>query len=437
MRCLFLFLGARMLPRICCSVAVLLALAVPAPEALGAELDPAHTYAVIAGVLKWEKNKLPGFSPRHRKDQELYDVLRARGVPEKNLVLLLDEKATRNGIHQAVQTLAARAGKGSTFLFYYAGHGAMLADGSVALCNYDFTEGNPNVPPLLAKDLGVLLKKHYQGERVLLLADCCHSGGLEVSARQLGKAGFKAASLTSAQSSNLSTGNWTFTQTVIDGLRGEPLADLDGDGSVSLGELAREVAAAMKFRERQLFGFGDHGLGTDFQLSRTADKKRPAAPRGPFALREYVLVRDVGRARPARVVGSSADKVTVEFYDYTDKSTKELPANQIENFKFQTHKVGSEVQVLWQDKPYRAKILEVKDDFHLITYPGYPDYWNEWILSDRIVKGEVEVLWQGEWYKAVILQTKGEKTQIHYLGHDSSWDEWVTKDRLRTPAKPK
>lgn len=356
----------------------------PTSGVRGAEVEPARTYAVIAGVLKWEANRLASFSPRHRKDQELYDVLRARGVPASNLVLLLDQKATRAGIQNALQTLAARAKKGSTFLFYYAGHGALLGDGTVALCSYDHDDANPNKLPLLASDVGKLLGKHFRGERVLLMADCCHSGGLEGAARHLARAGFKAASLTSAESANLSSGNWTFTQAVIDALRGEALADLNGDGRVLLGELAQTVAVEMKYREQQKSGFGAHGFETDFALARTGDTKPVKALPGPFRLREYVLAPDKGTTRVARVVGARGDKITVEFYGYTDKHTAHLPADRLQRVVHKTHKVGEEVQVSWEGQFYRAKILEVKDDFHLVTYPGYAAYWNEWVLSDRI-----------------------------------------------------
>jgi hypothetical protein len=406
--------------------------------ARSAELVPASTYAVIVGVLKWEGGRLTPFSPRHRKDQELYDLLRARGVPAENLVLLLDDQATRAGVHKALAGLAAKAGKDATFLFYYAGHGSLLADGSVALCNYDFATDDPRKPPLRATDVSDLLRQHYRGERVLLLADCCHSGGLAAAARALGKAGCKAASLTSADAANLSSGNWTFTQAILDALRGDPLLDRDGDGVVTLAEAARAVELAMKHRERQMFGYTDRGFGGDFRLSRTGGTRAPEV-RGPFALRDFVLAPDGARLRPARVVGGGADgQVTVEFYDYTDKRNVDLPADRLKKMTFRTYRAGQEVQALWQGKLWPAKILQVKDDFHLIAYPGWPEYWNEWVLADRIVAGPViEVLWEGKWYPATVLEQKGDRSLIHYLGYDESWDEWVTKDRVRTPAKPK
>src|SRR5262245_60530680 len=51
------------------------------------EWQPAMTHAMMVGVLEW-KNGLGGFSKRHRKDQELRDLLVERGVPEENITLL-------------------------------------------------------------------------------------------------------------------------------------------------------------------------------------------------------------------------------------------------------------------------------------------------------------------------------------------------------------
>src|SRR5205085_7777803 len=73
------------------------------PARAGDELEPAKTYAVIAGVLQWQSQSLTAFSTKHRKDEELRNVLRDRGVPEDHLTLLLDQEATRARIWAAVR----------------------------------------------------------------------------------------------------------------------------------------------------------------------------------------------------------------------------------------------------------------------------------------------------------------------------------------------
>jgi hypothetical protein len=102
------------------------------------------------------------------------------------------------------------------------------------------------------------------------------------------------------------------------------------------------------------------------------------------------------------------------------------------------------VEVLWKGTPYEARILKVDGDFHWITYPGWPSYWDEWVMSDRIVasgrsteaamgntEGNILVEWEGSWYPAIILKQEGDRYLIHYTGYNSSWDEWVTRERMR------
>ena len=418
---------------------IVLALLLPANAARGAnELKPKETYGVIVGVLEWEHPGLSSFSKRHRKDQELHDLLVERGVPPANLSLLLDKQATLANIHKALYDIAARAKPGSTLLFYYAGHGGMLDSGQdTCFYNHDYSPKPPLKPALKLSEVAAILKKDFKGERVLLMADCCHSGGLKSVAAELAKAKIKAASVTSADASNLSCGNWTFTQAVLDGLRGDPLIDANGDGTITLGELIGEVSAAMKFREFQMFGHSHHGIDVDFRLARVnGTRKLTAGPKGGFRVGEYVYASDKGKRRPARVVGFGEGKYDIEFYDYSDKRVVKLAGERLEPIRFKTYKTDQELQVMWGGKPWKAKVVKVNGDFHFITYPGWGPEWNEWVLSDRIVdnlaaKQRVEVNWKGHWYPAVILKEKDGKYHIHYLDYDESWDEWVGKDRIR------
>ena len=408
------------------------------PAGARADWDPANTCAVIVGVLTWQNQGVRSFSARHRKDQELYDTLLRRGVPRENMTLLLDKEATLADIRRAVRTMAERAKPGGLFLFYYAGHGERLEDGSTAFLNYDAGAAGGKTPAFAAAEVGTLLRRHFKGSEVLLLADCCHSGGLKEPARSLARAGFKAACLTSADAPTISTGNWTFTQTVLDGLNGDPAADADGDGSVTLGELAAEVAAAMKYRERQRAGFVAEGLPPDYKLAATDRTRQLRGPiPGQFALKEYVLARDGPESRPGRVLDWRDGKYAVEFYDYSDKRTVLLPASALAKIRFRTYRPGETVTVLRDGRPLRARDLEVEGDFQRVTYADRPALWDEWVLSDRIVttppeaQTTVQVERNGTWRPAVLVQANGEKYQVRYQGGDDA-EEWVPKERIRS-----
>jgi len=70
---------------------------------------PQDTHALIVGVLNWQDKTLGTFSSRHRKDRELYNLLIKRGVPKKNIVLLLDEKATLSRILRTLKEVSSKA----------------------------------------------------------------------------------------------------------------------------------------------------------------------------------------------------------------------------------------------------------------------------------------------------------------------------------------
>ena len=85
------------------------------------------------------------------------------------------------------------------------------------------------------------------------------------------------------------------------GLNGEPLIDTNGDGRITLGELAVEVREAMKHREGQQDGFTTKGIGDDFVMAKTPGT-RPTAKDAKFPLGSYVMAADKGQSRPGRVM---------------------------------------------------------------------------------------------------------------------------------------
>lgn len=419
---------------------LVLLLCFAALPASGAErLDPANTYAVIAGVLSWKDTSLTTFSPRHRKDQELHDLLVGRGVPKEHLTLLLDAQATTAAILDALASMARRARPGATAIFYYAGHGMKARDGKAYFASWDVVSGDP-ARTGLSMDAVAARLGGSKSARVLLIADCCYSGALETAARALMKRGVAATSLTSAESSNSSTGNWTFTQTLIDGLSGDPLADRDRDGAVLLSEVAVEVADAMRCREHQRSGFV---LGSpDLQLAAARrDQPLPAFPGHPRG--EYLLAEQEGTWRPARVLGAHGQHAEVELYDYSDKVTLVVPESHLRALSTKTWPVGSHVEVTWGSRTWEATVLKIDAGFHWITYPGWSSAWDEWVMADRIVglwgpKSEApppntraEVEWKGTWWAAEVKSRKGDLWCIHYPGWADSWDECVPKSRIR------
>jgi hypothetical protein len=178
---------------------------------------------------------------------------------------------------------------------------------------------------------------------------------------------------------------------VIDVLRGDPLADRDGDGAIRLDEVTVEVKEAMKQRDAQRAGVSLGSLSPRVALASRAGPAVSPAPSATWAaggpgVGAWVRAKRGAATAPARVVARpDAGRATVEFYDYSDKSRADLGVADLSPPVFARHAVGAQLRVTWGGKVWDANVLRVDDDFHLITYPGWSSWWDEWVTSDRVV----------------------------------------------------
>ena len=353
------------------------------------------------------------------------------GVPSHNLQLLLDEKATHTNIKDAIQKTLSKAPTGSTFIFYYAGHGINDKAG-ICFANYDMYSNGTQSNGFNINFISQEINANFKGDKVLLLADCCYSGGLINEAETIATKGKKVIAYSSATSSNTSTENWTFTQTIIDCFSGLPLADSDNDGNISAKDISNELYNAMKYRENQLCGYVFKNIDSTFTFAKSIEKKPTSTSK--FKIGEYSHALQNEKWKPARIQAYTDNKYTVEFYDYSDKSVATLTENNLKPISFISYSIDEQVVAEWDKKEYPAKILQSKDDFYLISYDGYGSEWNEWLTYTRLRKPNektVQVEYQGKWYPAQVLKKENNKYFITYKGYNSSWDEWVGEERIR------
>lgn len=421
---------------------ILICLAVTSAHARAEGLfEPKSTWAVVAGVLSWQDSRLSSFSKDERKDQELFDTLARRGVPASQRTLLLDDEATSRGILRAVGAAIAEAPAGSTLLFYYAGHGVKADDGRIVFASWDVDLGDVAASGLVLDELARLLAG-FKGKRLILLADCCYSGGLARVAATLAERGIEVMALTSAEASNLSTVNWTFTQAIIDGLGGRALSDRDDDGTLTVGELAAEVRDGMRHREGQRYGWLSRGVPADAEVARTvADQQTLGRGHGDYQRRGWVRTRPGGRV--ARIIGTNhhlrarVARLYVELYDYATRTETWVDEAAVEPVSFKTWPAGAAIKVLWGGTVWDAEVREVDDGFMRITYPGWDARWDEWITAARVVEQPKEgarrarVEWKGHWYDAVVKSQRGGRWCISYVGYGPEWDECVGAERIR------
>jgi hypothetical protein len=134
-----------------------------------------HDFAVVIGV---ENYQIVPKADYAQADAALVkDYLKALGLPERNIELLSDERATRSGIEKTIEAwLPNRVKKDSRVVVYYSGHGAPEpASGDAYLVPYD---GDPNY----LANTGYPLKRLYEklgqlpASEVVVALDSCFSG---------------------------------------------------------------------------------------------------------------------------------------------------------------------------------------------------------------------------------------------------------------------
>ncbi len=349
--------------------------------------SPADTYVFVASIIEWPGDALAAFKDE-RRDEAFIDQLKKCGVPAAKIVFLKDKQATLAAMRAELRALAGRAGAGSTFIFYFQGHGLSRKDKTWLAC-YDVNLKD-YATAFDVDELFPVLDKDWKGSRLLLIGDCCHSGALgRVVDKFEGKPAVRAACLPSAAASNTSTSHWTFTEALITALAGDGAVDCNRDGTITFGEAEAFAHDEMKYRENQL-----------------CRGKRGAAFEEGFVLRTVAA----DRPAPAKAEGP--------------------------------HQVGEFLQACDRDKKwYVSQILEVKDGKYRVHYLGWESKWDEWVGPEKLrpiertklkVGERYEVEWRkDQWFLATVTKEEDDFYYVHYEGEEGDDDEWVTSDRAR------
>ena len=230
-----------------------------------------NTYAVIVGVSQYNDRAINGLRFAH-KDAELYKSFlqspKGGSIPEQNIVLLTNEKATRSTIMKSVRNLFSNATEEDVVIFYYSGHGVPDAKNTSDLyfATYD-TEENNYVGTALYIDDVIRIFTHSHAKLKLFLADACHSGGsgirlgikddgaelvnkLLISEASMKEPGWAAITASSSSEKSFEDQKWggghgIFTYALVNGLQGEAdktdkqnkKSNGNGDGIVTVREL--------------------------------------------------------------------------------------------------------------------------------------------------------------------------------------------------------
>lgn len=349
--------------------------------------DPEHTWVFAVGLLEWEHSDIyPSFpeAMKDRRDEQLVEYFREAGVPEEQIKYLQDGEATKARIKKEFREFLDETDKGDLLVFYFCGHGARNPDSKQTwFACYDAADTYESAWSV--RSIFTAIENHFSGNRALLLADCCHSGALYDVCLQRnrddGDEELAYAALTSSYSHNTSTGNWTYSDSLLAGFRGEGQVDLNYDGIIELNELAQYTDLELAFLEGQKSMFF-------------------AAPKFPVAAK----------------------------LAWVEEET--------------TPRVGQRIEVWWKDRWYKGKIIDVDGDQVEVHFVGFEHKWDEWVGPDRIrpyqpaqfAEGDrVDVQWQRDkkWYPATVQKAWYGLHLIKYDDDDSSPNEWVGPASIR------
>lgn len=293
----------------------------PSLAARERDWQPQRTWVFVVGLLKWQhRDVFTSFPQTNRRDAQLVDYFRQQGVPEEQIVFLKDEQATSRRVQNSLRAFLAKARPGDLLFFYYTGHGYKSEDERTTyFATYDASDDVEGWPTdSIVRDV----EKYFRGSRALLTADTCYSGSLAAQTQRLGSR-VSYAALTSATSNQLSTQNWTFTEMLLAGLRGKSFADINGDGEVTLSELAEDIKQDMAFAEDQRATFITTGNFSETMLLASA------ARRIDPLISKRVEVRSEGDWYKARVIDARGLSYQVHFYGYEDSDDEWVTIRQI------------------------------------------------------------------------------------------------------------
>ena len=296
-------------------------------NAIGQTRDwqPQRTWVFVVGTLKWKHHDMfDSFPQKNRRDAQLVESFRQQGVPDERMVYLQDAQATTRQVKTAFTALLAKAREGDFLFVYYCGHGYKSVDERTTwFATYDAGDDTPGwSTDSIVKDI----EKYFKGSRAFLTADCCYSGSLAQQARRLGQR-VSYACLTSSSASELSTGNWTFTEMLVAGLSGKAFADLNSDGQITLSELAEDVKEDMAFAEEQRSSFTTTGsFAPSTVLARAERKVNPEVSK-------RVEVKSEGNWWKARVIDARAGTFHVHYYGFEDSDDEWVRLSQIRETK--------------------------------------------------------------------------------------------------------
>lgn len=330
--------------------------------------DPASTWVFAVGILTYPDGE--NWAQKGRRDAVMLDALRTAGVPSGQISVINDKEATYKTVTKRFTEFLAKAPKGATLWFYFAGHGDRSDDGVGSFVLFD---KNWMIPDLLG-----CIETHFKGSKGLLFADCCYSGNLAEAVRTYnGKIAY--AALTSSSASTISTGTWSFTDCLIRGLGGQAYADGNGDAQLDFAEMGAFTEREMAVNAGQLSTFA---VSPGFDPTTVF---RPAKRREHAKIGTYVNAKAAdGKWYPGRIDAVKGGRYEIKWVGYDLDKNEWVATTDTKPWAPKQHAPGTKVSVKWKDEWYPARVLDGRLGLHFVRYDGFDATWNEWVSADRL-----------------------------------------------------
>ena len=141
-----------------------------------------NRWAIVVGVSKYKHETL-NLKYADRDAEELYELLltpSGGGFAKENVTKLVNEEATTANITRALRSFLKKPAKEDIVLIYFACHGSPDLDrpGVVYLLTHDADPLDIAGTALPMREIDLSLKENLLAERVIILADTCHSAAI-------------------------------------------------------------------------------------------------------------------------------------------------------------------------------------------------------------------------------------------------------------------
>ena len=265
------------------------------PHMRASHTENVDRWALIVGISSYKHASL-NLKYAHRDAQELYNLIQTPSggnYRADHIRFLVDEDATTANITRALRSFLQKPAKEDLVLIYFACHGAPDLDRpkNIYLLTHDTEPDDIAGTALPMREIDTSLRENLNAERVVILADTCHSAAIggavgrrsnidaaaEVNSylQNLSDTKPGLALLTSAEANEVSQederwggGHGVFTHFLLEGMRGKA----EKEGIVTVGDLFEYVRENVKLETgyKQHPAIGPNPFDRNLPMSITA-----------------------------------------------------------------------------------------------------------------------------------------------------------------------